>query len=409
MTQKLDKHVLKNGMIILGEPMGHVSSAAFTFLVPAGAAMLDDGCCGASSVMQDWLFRGAGAMDSRKLVDALEAIGLHRDTSVSSSHISLTGALEAGNLLEAIRLYSEVILAPALDEDQFELARQLAIDDVHSLDDDPRHKVMLNLYEQFYPEPFGRSAFGKVDQLETLNVEKARELVKKNFNISEMILAVAGKYDFEAVCKQIERAFDKPQSGFEYPHTSKGCSSKYTHLQQDTAQVHIGVMTETVTVDNPDYYNAKAAVSVLSGGMSSRLFTEVREKRGLCYAIGAQYHALKQFAGIGCYAGTTPDKAQETLDVIIAEFNRLADGVNKDEVERAKVGLKSSLIMLSESTSSRAGSAAGDQYILGKVRVIDEIKEAIEKISADSIQSYLNRNKFNGYSVVTIGPKKIKY
>jgi len=167
-------------------------------------------------------------------------------------------------------------------------------------------------------------------------------------------------------------------------------------------------MTETVKPDDEDYYNCRTAVSVLSGGMSARLFTEVREKRGLCYAIGARYHSLKEAAGIACYGGTTPDKAQETLDVITAEFDRLGDGMSAEELGRAKVGLKSSLILQSESSSSRAGSIASDYYVLGRVRSLDEIKERIEQTSVDSVVGFLQRNKFDDFTVVTIGPKEVK-
>ena len=114
-----------------------------------------------------------------------------------------------------------------------------------------------------------------------------------------------------------------------------------------------------------------AAVSVLSGSMSSRLFTEVREKRGLCYAIGAQYRSMKDYAGISCYAGTTPEKAQETLDVIVDQFNQLKNGISNDEMQRVKVGLKTSLIMQCESTSGRSAGIAGDYYLLGRVRSTD--------------------------------------
>ena len=105
----------------------------------------------------------------------------------------------------------------------------------------------------------------------------------------------------------------------------------YTHVNNDGAQVHIGLMTDTVKLVDEHYYDARVAVSVLSGGMSARLFTEVREARGLCYAIGARYHSLKDAAGIMCYAGTTPDKAQETLEVIIEQFNKLQKGELKVE------------------------------------------------------------------------------
>ncbi|MHC4260603.1 MAG: M16 family metallopeptidase, partial [Planctomycetota bacterium] len=156
-----------------------------------------------------------------------------------------------------------------------------------------------------------------------------------------------------------------------------------------------------------DYYNARVAVSVLSGGMSARLFKEVREKRGLCYAIGAAYHALKEAAGIMCYAGTTPEKAQETLDVIMGEFARLSEAISEEEIERAKVGLKSMLVMHSESSSSRASGIGSDYYVLGRVRSLDEIKSKIEATSADSVLGFLRNNRFKDFTAVTVGPKKV--
>ncbi len=408
MAESVDKHILKNGMVLLGEPMEAVGSVAFDFMLPAGAAQLPQGCCGAGNVIADWVFRGAGDKDSRQLSDALDGLGLHRASSVGSSHIIIGAVLEAGNLAEAVDLHADIILKARLKEDQFELARQLAIDEVRALDDDPRQKVMLKLQEQFYPRPLGRSTIGEIAELKALTAEKTRQIIRNNFNLSQTIFAVAGKYDFDAICRQMETLFEagrRKQLESVSPGSKAG---KYTHLNNDGAQVHIGLMTETVKPTDDDYYNARVAVSVLSGGMSARLFTEVREKRGLCYAIGARYHALKEAAGIMCYAGTTPDKAQETLDVIMAEFDRLSAEISEEEIERAKVGLKASLILQSESSSSRAGAIGGDYYILGRVRSLDEIKNKIEATSVDSVLGFLRSNAFGDFTVVTIGPKKVK-
>jgi predicted Zn-dependent peptidase len=142
--------------------------------------------------------------------------------------------------------------------------------------------------------------------------------------------------------------------------------------------------------------------------MSSRLFTEVREKRGLCYAVFAGYHSLKEMAGIKCYAGSTPDKAQQTYDVITAEIKRLAEGISDDELKRAKIGIQSSLIMQSESTIARAQAAAMDYYMLSKVRTLDEIKQQIEKTSVKSVLDFLRKNPFDKFCSVTIGPAEIK-
>jgi predicted Zn-dependent peptidase len=407
MTERVDKHILKNGMVLVGEPMEAVESVAFGLMLPAGAARLAEGFCGAGNVIIDWIFRGAGERDSRHLGDALDGLGLHRAASVGSSHISIGSALEAENLGDALDLYADIILRPQLKEEQFELARQLAIESVRALDDDPRQKVMLKLREQFYPSPLGRSTVGDIEELKALTTENARRIIKENFTLSEVILAVAGKYDFDAVSAQVDKLFEadceKPLEPT--PLGSKG--DAYTHLNNDGAQVHIGLMTETVKPTDEDYYNARVAVSVLSGGMSARLFTEVREKRGLCYAIGARYHGLKEAAGLMCYAGTTPDTGQETLDCVIVEFNRLSEGISEEEIQRAKVGLKAALILQSESSSSRASGIAGDYYTYGRVRSLDEIKSKVEETSVDSVLTFLRNNKFKDFTVVTIGPKEL--
>ncbi len=408
MAEKFDIHTLKNGMVLLGEPMEAVQSVAFDFMLPAGAACLPEGCCGAGNVVADWVFRGAGDRDSRQLSDALDGLGLVRGRSVGASHLAIGATLEAGNLAPALDLHADIILKPHLKQDQFELARQLAVDEVLSLDDDPRQKVMLKLREQFYPAPLGRSTVGEIAEIKALTPEMSRAIVKDGFNISQTIFSVAGKYNFDVICRRMEKLFETGRQAGSKPMRLGRKGGKYTHIDNDGAQVHIGLMTETVKPSDEDYYNARVAISVLSGGMSARLFTEVREKRGLCYAIGARYHGLREAAGVICYAGTTPDKAQETLDCIIGEFNRLGDGISDEEIARAKVGLKSALILQSESSSSRAGAIGSDYYVLGRVRSLDEIKDRIEQTTADSVLGFLRDNKFRDFTVVTIGPRQVK-
>jgi predicted Zn-dependent peptidase len=405
--ERHDKYVLGNGMVLLGEPMEAVESVAFGYMMPAGAARMPDGCCGAANVIADWIFRGAGDKDSRQLSDAIDSLGLARSRSVGSSHIAVGAALEAGNLEHALDLYADIILKPSLKDDQFKLARQLAMDDVLSLDDDPRQKVMLRLREQFYPSPLGRSTVGDIEELKALTGEKSRQIIADRFGLPQTIFSVAGKYDFDAVCQRIQGLFESGPKENGETITLGPRWGKYTHIDNDGAQVHIGLMTETVKPDDENYYNVRVAISVLSGGMSARLFTEVREKRGLCYAIGARYHGLKETAGIMSYAGTTPDKAQQTLDCIIGEFNRLSEGISEEEIDRAKVGLKSALILQSESSGSRAAAIASDHYILGRIRSLDEIKDRIEAVSADSVLTFLRNNPFGDFTVVTIGPRQV--
>ncbi len=408
MEQKTDKHILSNGMVLLGEPMGGVESVAFDFFLPAGAALMPEGACGAANVISDWIFRGAGTRSNREFGDALDGLGLHRSDSIGSSHLCVGAALESSNLAEALTLHADALLRAQLRDEEFVPARQLALEGVLALDDEPRQKVMLELRKRFYPTPLGRSTTGEIADLERLTAERTREIVKTRFDMGQTIFTVAGKYDFDAVVEQMDALFGGCQKLSSEAVSVGTRAGKYTHIPNEGSQVHIGVMTDAVPFTDEDYYNVRVAASVLSGGMSARLFTEVREKRGLCYAIGARYHSLKDAAGVMCYAGTTPDKAQETLDVTIAEFRRLAEGISEEELERAKVGLKSSLIMQSESSGSRAGAIGSDYYMLGRVRSLDEIKERIEATTVDSIIGCLERNPFEDFTIVTIGPREVR-
>ena len=149
------------------------------------------------------------------------------------------------------------------------------------------------------------------------------------------------------------------------------------------------------------------AECILSGGMSSRLFTEVREKRGLVYHVSTHYGSLKGLAGMFTYAGTRPEVAQETFDVTVRELRRLSEGIEPDELARARTQLKSSLIMQGQSTIARADALAGDWYHLGRLRSLAEMSEAIDNVTAEHVLAYLRGYPAGDFTTLVIGPEPI--
>jgi predicted Zn-dependent peptidase len=164
----------------------------------------------------------------------------------------------------------------------------------------------------------------------------------------------------------------------------------------------------SIPYPHPDYFQARGAVGVLSDGMSSRLFTEVREKRGLCYTVYASCHSLKDRGSVVCYAGTTTERAQETLDVMYGELVRLEQGIEPDELNRLKARIKSSLIMQQESSVSRSGSIAADWYYLNRVRTLDELGAIIDGLTCESINRYLAAHPPRDFCAVTLGAKPLE-
>jgi predicted Zn-dependent peptidase len=407
MENKVDFITLKNGLTVIAEQMPNVNSIAFDFRIPVGAAMIDDKYAGAASVISDWLFRGTQSLTSRELIEKFDYLGIHHSGSANTSCINLSAVLESGNFASALELLAQVMLTPRFDQDQFDLSKETSIQEIVSLDDDPRQKVMLRLKEQFYPKPFSNNPMGTIETLKALESGQAADIYKKNLDLSRTIISIAGKYNLSALKTQIDSLFSGDYANHRPDIIPSSSGAKYTHEHHEGSQLHIGLITPTVQISNPDYYNAVAAATILGGGMSSRLFTEVREKRGLCYSVGSKYQTLKDYAGIACYAGTTPDKAQETLDVIVNEFSGIAKGISQDELDRAKVGLKSSLIMSSESSSARSSNLGSDFYLLGKIRSLDEIKQKIESLTTKSVIDFIQNNPLNDFTIFTIGPKKI--
>ena len=183
---------------------------------------------------------------------------------------------------------------------------------------------------------------------------------------------------------------------------------RYRHLPHDSQQTQIGIAYDSVPYRDPDYFQAWGAVGVLSGGMSARLFTEVRERRGLCYSVYATLHTLKDRGAVFCYAGTGADRAQQTLDVTVAELVRLAQGIEEHEIQRLKARIKSALIMQQESSSARSSSLCRDWYHLGRARTLDELGQLIDGLTSGSINAYLADHPPAKFTVVTLGSRELE-
>jgi len=398
---------LANGMTLLGQQMEHVASAAMSLLVPAGAAHDPDGAAGAAAVCAEWCFRGAGERDSRQLNRALDALGCQHSQSVLSEQVQFTAAQLGRNLGQVLGIYADILRRPRLADETFEPCRQLTIQDLQSLEDEPARKCSVILREKFYPYPLGRCIYGRAESLEALQPDAARAQVRRGLTPAGAILGVAGRIDWDQLCSVAEELFGDWSSGPAPPIDRRAADGGVTYIQKQSSQAHIALAHRSVTPGDSHYYAARVAESVLSGGMSSRLFTEVREKRGLAYHASTRYHTLKDCAGMFTYAGTPPEHAQETLEVTIRELRRLAEGVEEAELARSRTQLKSTLIMQGESTVARAGALVADWHHLRRLRSLQELADAIDGVTAGEVMEYLERYPARDFTALVIGPEPL--
>ncbi len=401
-------HRFDNGLVLLAEPMQWLESAAFTILVPAGCIHEPSSRGGLSGFTCEMALRGAGARDSRQFINDLDCLGVERSESVGEAHTRFGGATLAGNLPSALDLFADLLRRPRLPSDQLEAGRQVMVQDLRAVEDEPAQKVMLRLRQRHYPDPWGRPSQGDADAIEATSIEDIRRHFQRAYQPQGTILGVAGRIDWESLKSKVGELLADWAPGDSPPVVESSQASAYTHLAYDSSQTHIGIAYRSVPYRNDDYFLAWGAVGVLSGGMSARLFTEVRERRGLCYSVYATHHTLLDRGGVFCYAGTSAERAQETLDVTLNELRRLADGVEEHELNRLKARIKSALIMQQESSSARSASIARDWYHLGRPRSMDEINRLIDDLSADKINAYLNEHPPGDFTIVTLGRQELE-
>ncbi len=406
--QQLFQHTYPNGLTLLAERLDHVRSATFYFLIPSGFTYDSPTTLGMSSVLAEMLTRGAGERDSKQLSLALDNLGTDRSESVGSFNIVLSAGTLARNVPAALAIYADIIRRPHLPEDELAAVQDLLLQDILGLEDSPQEKVILELKSRYYPSPLNRNRYGTTEGIQAIQASDVKAHYGNRFQARGAILSVAGAIDWPALQQQVGELFgdwpgrDEPEPVIE-THTPLS-----THLLKDTQQTQIALAFPSASFTDPDYYAARGAVGVLSGGMSSRLFTEVREKRGLCYSVYASHDTVKDRGAMICYAGTRADRAQETLDVTVGELRRLKDGVTVEELDRLKASLKTSLVMSQESTSSRASSMATDWFYLRRVRTVDEVQAAINRLTTSQILAYLERFPVKDITLVTLGPDPLR-
>lgn len=408
MSENVFTHTFANGLTLLAERMPGVKSAAMNLLVPAGAANDPADQRGSATVLAEMVMRGAGPRDSRALTEHLDNLGLSRSSGASLHHTRFTAASLAQNVLKALPAYADILRGPHLKDASFEPSRNLALQGLAGLQDNPQSLVMVKLREQAWPAPLGRNAMGDEADLSKMTAQDVREDFAGRYVPHGAILAVAGDVDFVQWRDAVERFFadwrapDPPEISLTQP------PGNYQFIEQDSQQTHIALAYPAATELDADYYMARLAVEVLSGGMSGRLFMEIREKRGLCYSVSAGYSSAPSIGSVFCYAGTSNERAQETLDAFVHELRRLRAGVTADELSRAKIGLKSGTVMSGESSSARSGAIARDWFIRGRLRSLDEILSAIDGVTVTQLNRHLRERALTAFTTVLIGPKPLE-
>lgn len=401
--QIIHSHPFENGLVLIGQSMPWLESAAFSFQVPAGCRYDPVDRIGIANFVCEMVQRGAGNMDSRQYIETLEGLGVDYSSSASVYGTHYSGASCSGQLHEALSVFADVIRRPHFPQEQLEDGRLVCYQEIAAIEDDLPQRTLIELRNRYYGQPDGRDCHGTAASVGSIEQADLQDFYDRNYRPNGMILGVAGKIDWPALKDHVGSLFaDWPSKPEAVPSVS-AAEHGTCHLPFDSQQTHIAIAYPGVCYSDPDYYKQAGSVSVLSGGMSSRLFSEVREKRGLCYSVFASNHSVIDRGCVVCYCGTSTERAQESLDVIIEQLIDLKSGITEDELRRLKVQVRSDLIMQQESCRARAGSLTGDWFHFGRVRTLDEINSNISALTVSEINRFLEQNPPQQFDLVTLG------
>ncbi len=394
---------LANGLTILAQPMPWLRTAAFALAVRGGVEYEPERCGGLAGLLCEMSQRGAGRYSSRDIVAMQDNLGLDHSSGASSALASFGAAMPADSLPDALSLYAEIIRRPHLPGDQLDDARMGALQEVRAIRDEPTQQLILRLKKMQYGPRAGRPTCGDEAGLTAITMSDLHRFYSERYRPDGAILAVAGHFELDATIDHVESLFGDWQGESSELADDSGGQPGYAHIQQDSSQTHIGLGFPAVPLSDPDYYLLRAGVGILSDGMSSRLFDRVREQRGLCYNVSLSVHSMRHRGAVLGYAGTTPERAQETLDVTLREIEAIVDGIESAELDRLKVRVQSGLIMEQESSWSRVSSLISDWFHRGRVVSMAELEQRIESLTTDQIVAYWRAHPPSDYRVVTLG------
>jgi predicted Zn-dependent peptidase len=400
---------VSNGLTLLIDPVPHVRSASFAISVQAGCAYEPADRSGLASLTLDLMTRGAGSRDNRALNQALDSLGVDRSESNGVMTLGLSARMLARNLHQVLTIYADIVRRPLLPENELEPVRQLARQEIASLADDPQSRVMIELRRNYLPEPLGRNPDGTEAGIEATTIDDVRRHWERFIRPNQTIISIAGNVDVPAVRAWVEDLFGDWKATDVPELAIQDTPPKSQHIQEVIEQTQIAWAYPSVPMTHPDYYAAKGAVGILSSGMSSRLFTNVREAHGLCYAITASLTLTRGRGDVIGYTAGEPHNAQELLDRTLHEFRRLGDGIEEEELARVKARLKAGAVMSLESTAARASANLHDWYFLGRVRSLTEVQQAIDGLTSSAIIDHLRRFPPRNFTIVTLGPEPLKW
>ena len=397
---------LPNGMTVLTDDMPHLESASLGIWVKAGSRSETEAEHGISHMLEHMAFKGTKTRDALQIASTIENVGGDLNAATSVEHTGYFARVLKEDVALAGDLLSDILQNSLFEQHELDREQQVIVQEIGAARDNPDDHV-FDLFQQaaFPDQAIGRTILGTVESVNSFGPDSIRAYMDRNYVGDQMVLCAAGNVDHDALVDIAHNRFhDLKSTGAPAPEKAAYVGGEQ-RLVSDHEQAHIVLGMEGRAYNSDGFYAVQILASILGGGMSSRLFLEVREKRGLCYSVYAFHWAFADSGIFGVAASTGEEEVKELLPVVLDELRKASETITDEEVFRVRNQIRAGLLMSLESPSSRAGQLARQQILWGRPIPLQETVERINRITADRVKQIAHQIFEAGtVSLAGIGP-----
>lgn len=383
---------LTNGFRIVTERMPGLQSASVGIWVTAGGRNEREDQNGIAHFLEHMAFKGTKRRSTLQIAEAIEDVGGYMNAYTSREATAYYARVLGQDVGLALDVIADILLNPVFAPEEIDIERGVILQEIGQALDTPDDVIFDWLQERAYPDqPIGRTILGPPDRVRAFSRDDLRAFVAEHYAPGNMILAAAGDVDHDALVRQAEALFahlSPVQGALIQPARFAGGEFRQ---EKPLEQAHLALAFEAPDYLDPEIYTAQVYANALGGGMSSRLFQEIREKRGLCYTIFASAGAYSDAGLMTIYAGTSGEQMPELARITIDEMRRAADDMSEAEVERARAQMRAGLLMGLESPSNRAERMARMVQIWGSVPTPEQVVEKIDAVNRTAVRDFAGR------------------
>lgn len=384
------KMVLDNGIRIVTERMSCVKSVSIGLWVNTGSRDESKDEQGMSHFLEHMFFKGTKKRSAKEIALAIDAIGGEFNAFTSRETTTFYAKVLDTHIPQAIDLLSDNFHGSQFNSGEVEKEQQVVIQEIKMVEDDPEDLVHdLHAEDAWQGNSLGWSILGTVDTVSGLTRKKILQFLKRNYDPKEIVISVAGHLDYRSLIQQLDQAFGKYsaqeicRTPREAPQFTPGIQIKRRKLEQ----VHLCLGVEGLPQGHPDRYVLSIINALFGGSVSSRLFQEIREKRGLVYSIYSHISSYQDGGLFTVYAGTSAEQTPKVIALILKEFKRFKEkGIDPFDLTKAKEHIKGSLLLSVESTSSRMSKLASEELYYGRHYSLKEIVAEVDQVTLDQVK-----------------------